>query len=280
MTEEKKKKLAEEAVKAEAAPVEKAVVVPGAVEVEAAEPKIAPELVTPVPAVPGVEKEPGAAKSVALYSDEEKEVWIPKTVIGKKVQAGEITSIDDILSNGITVMEAGIVNALLPGISEEVIHVRRVQRTLDSGRRMRFSILAAVGDKNGHVGVGMAKGIEAGPTIKKAINRAKLNLIMVPRACSSWECGCGEPHTVPFKVTGKMGSVEITLKPAPKGVGLVVGDNSKKVLEFAGIKDVWEFSNGHRRTVVNQAFAIYDALKQLSTLKTGVAEKHKKQKKE
>jgi small subunit ribosomal protein S5 len=284
MTEEKKKKLAEGAVEAKAAPeAVEAKPVPEAVEADivAAEPEIALDLVTPVPVVPGVEKEPGAAESLALYEGEVKEVWIPKTAIGKKVQAGEITNIDEILSQGLTIMEAGIVNALLPGMSEEVIHVRRVQRTLDSGRRMRFSILAAVGDKNGHVGLGLAKGVEAGPTIKKAINRAKLNLIAVPRACASWECGCGEQHTVPFTVTGKMGSVRITLKPAPKGVGLVVGDNSKKVLEFAGIKDVWEFSRGHRRTVVNQAFTVYDALRQLSTLKTDVAEKqHKKHKKE
>ncbi len=164
-------------------------------------------------------------------------------------------------------MEVGIVNKLLPELNEEVLDVRRVQRTLDSGRRMRFSVLATAGDKNGHVGVGIAKGVEAGPTIKKAINRAKLNIIKVKRSCASWECGCGKEHTVPYNITGKMGSVKVTLKPAPKGVGLVAGDNSKKVLEFAGISDVWTSSKGHTRTVINQVLAVYDALKSATSYK-------------
>jgi small subunit ribosomal protein S5 len=214
------------------------------------------------------------------YDDEEKEVWVPKTALGKKVAEGQITDINEILRAGMPIMESGLVDKLLPGLNEEVIHVRRVQRTLDSGRRTKFSILATIGDKNGHVGVGMAKGIEAGPTIKKAIAKAKTHIVEVPRSCSSWECGCGEQHTVPFKVVGKSGSVRITLKPAPKGVGLVVGDNSKRILEFAGIKDVWESAKGHHRTVVNQAFAVFDAIKKLSKVKsevTGVKKHHKKE---
>jgi len=203
------------------------------------------------------------------------EAWVPKTTIGKKVVSGEITDIDQILDSGKAVMEAGIVDKLLPGMSEEVINVRRVQRMLDSGRRMKFSILVVVGDKNGHVGVGIAKGVEAGPTIKKAITTAKRNIIKVPRGCSSWECGCGEAHTVPFKVTGKSGSVGITLMPAPKGVGLVVGDNAKTILSFAGIKDVWVFTDGHTRTVINQVMAINDAFKKLSKVKLDVAKKSK-----
>jgi small subunit ribosomal protein S5 len=222
-----------------------------------------------------VEKDDRRRRPRPRYEDEEKEVWVPKTSIGKRVEAGEITNIDDILKEGIKIMEAGLVDKLLPGLSEEVVHVRRVQRTLDSGRRMKFSILAVVGDKNGHVGVGLAKGVEAGPTIKKAMIRAKLNIIVVKRGCASWECGCGEQHTVPYTVTGKMGSVSITLKPAPRGVGLVVGENSKVVLNFAGIKDVWLFSKGRSRTVINQVLAIYDALKKLSTFKDETARKTK-----
>lgn len=225
------------------------------------------------PAKPAERRRPGfTARS---YQDEEREPWIPKTAIGKKVQAGEITNIDDLLDANIPIMEAGIVDVLLPGLGEEVINVRRVQRTLDSGRRMRFSILAVVGDKNGHMGVGMAKGVEAGPTIKRAMIRAKLNIIKVKRGCASWECGCGEAHTVPFKVIGRSGSVAMTLKPAPRGVGLVTGDNSKAVLTFAGIQDVWTFSKGHGRTVTNQVLAIYDALKQLSNVKTDAKSSHK-----
>ena len=200
------------------------------------------------------------------------ELWTPRTRIGEKVQKGEITDIGEILNARVPLMEVQIVDKLLPNLQEEVIAVRRVQRTLDSGRRMRFSVLAAVGDKNGHVGIGMAKGVEAGPTIRKAIVRAKLNIMEVKRGCSSWECGCGEPHTVPFKVSGKKGSVSVSLKPAPSGLGLVCGDNSKRILELAGVKDVWGFTTGHSRTVINQVLAVYDALKKINEFKTNEAE--------
>ncbi len=212
------------------------------------------------------------------YDDEEKIPWVAKTAIGKRVQAGEVTNIDDILDAGIPIMEEGIVNTLLPELSEEVIDVRRVQRTLDSGRRMRFSVLVVIGDKNGHVGVGLAKGVEAGPTIKKSITKAKLNIIKVPRSCASWECGCGEPHTVPLEVTGKAGSVQVTLKPAPKGVGAVASDNTKILLEFAGISDVWTFSKGSMRTTINQMLALYDALAKLSSYKMDASKKFAKNK--
>jgi small subunit ribosomal protein S5 len=207
------------------------------------------------------------------FDDDEKEAWTPKTAVGKRVLAGEISNIDEILDAGLPIMEEGIVDTLVPELSEEVIDVRRVQRTLDSGRRMRFSILVVIGDKNGHAGVGLAKGVEAGPTIKKAITKAKLNIIRVPRSCSSWECGCGEPHTVPVTISGKKGSVTVKLKPAPKGVGLVASDNSKILLEFAGIQDVWTFSEGYTRTTINQILALYDALKKLSTFKTDISKK-------
>jgi len=201
--------------------------------------------------------------------------WIPKTKIGKDVLDGKITDISEILRSGTPLMEIQIVNKLLPNLNEEVIDVRRVQRTLDSGRRMRFSVMAAVGDKNGHVGLGIAKGVEAGPTIRKAIDRAKLNIIEIRRGCGSWECGCGEPHTVPFKVSGKQSSVKITLSPAPKGLGLVAGDNSKKVLDFAGIKDVWVHSSGQTRTIINQVSAVFDALKELNKFKANESEAKK-----
>ncbi|MBN2517982.1 MAG: 30S ribosomal protein S5 [Candidatus Altiarchaeota archaeon] len=198
----------------------------------------------------------------------EKELWTPKTEIGRKVQSGEITDIGQLLKAKMPIMEVEIVDKLLPELEEEVVNVRRVQRTLDSGRRMRFSILAVVGDRNGHVGVGLAKGVEAGPTIRKAIARAKLKIIEIKRTCSSWECGCGEPHTVPFKVTGKNGSVAVTLKPAPRGLGLVCGGNSKTILELAGVKDVWVSSSlGHARTVLNQVRAVFDALDQINKFK-------------
>ena len=81
------------------------------------------------------------------------------------------------------------------------------------------------------------------------------------RGCGSWECSCGEPHSIPFKVEGKAGSVRVTLLPAPKGVGLVIGDSAKVVLRLAGIKDIWSKTKGETRTTVNFVKAVYEALK-------------------
>ncbi|MCK5112727.1 MAG: 30S ribosomal protein S5, partial [Thermoplasmatales archaeon] len=109
--------------------------------------------------------------------------------------------------------------------------------------------------------LGQAKGKEVGSSIKKAIDNAKLNIIEIRRGCGSWECGCKKPHTVPFAVNGKSGSVEVTFKPAPHGIGLATGDVAKKILELAGVKDCWAFTKGQTKTIVNYAKAVFDALK-------------------
>jgi small subunit ribosomal protein S5 len=106
-----------------------------------------------------------------------------------------------------------------------------------------------------------------GPAIRKAIANAKLNIIEVKQGCGSWECGCGTTHSIPFKVTGKSGSVRVTLVPAPKGIELVASDVIKKILRIAGIKDVWVSTSGETRTKVNSANATFEALKKISMVK-------------
>lgn len=194
-------------------------------------------------------------------------VWNPRTKLGAMVNNKEITTMHQLMKLGIPIREIEIVDMLLPGMQEEVIDVGRVQRTTDSGRRMRFRVTAAVGNNNGYVGIGHAKGKEVGPTIRKAIERAKLNIKEVKRGCGSWECGCGEPHTVPFKVTGKRGSVDVNLVPAPKGTGLVSGEVAKKLLSLAGMTDVWVHTSGHTRTSINFAYAVLDALENTNYIK-------------
>jgi len=186
--------------------------------------------------------------------------WEPKTLLGKKVKSGEITSISELLKSPTPIREVEIIDYLVPDLKEEIIDVSRVQRTTDSGRRMRFRVVTAVGNNNGYIGVGEAKGKEAGQTIRKSIQRAKLNLKEIKRGCGSWECGCGDPHSIPFRISGKSGSVRVTLSPAPKGAGLVSGEIAKKILNLAGIKDVWVHTEGHTRTSINFAFAVLDAL--------------------
>lgn len=197
---------------------------------------------------------------------EEKE-WIPKTELGKKVMSGEITDMEQIYSKNLAILEPEIVNKLVPGLEDEVLKIKMVQRTTDSGRRGSFMITVAVGNKDGYVGVGTAKGLEIRPVIEKAIKDAKMNLIHIRRGCGSWECACDEEHSISFNVHGKYGSVEIELISAPKGTGIVAGSAAAKVLRLAGVKDVWSRTKGSTNTVFNFAFATIKALKQTRKMK-------------
>ena len=187
--------------------------------------------------------------------------WLPKTRLGQMVKKGEISTMSDALNSGLPMREPEIIDILLPEVEDDVIDVKMVQRMTDSGRRIKFVITVAVGNKDGFIGLGQAKGKEVGSSIKKAIDNAKLNIIEIRRGCGSWECGCKKPHTVPFAVNGKSGSVEVTFKPAPHGIGLATGDVAKKILELAGVKDCWAFTKGQTKTIVNYAKAVFDALK-------------------
>ena len=197
--------------------------------------------------------------------------WEPKTKMGKLVKEGTITDIDEIFEKGLPIMELEIVDALVPDL-EEVMDVNLVQRMHKSGRKVNFRVIVAVGNKNGYVGLGQGKAKEVGPAIRKAVDNAKYNLIKVRRGCGDWGCVCGKEHTVPFKVQGKASSVSVSLMPAPAGVGLVVGDVGKTILNLAGIKDVWSQSFGQTQTTVNFANAIFDALKTLSAVKASEAD--------
>ena len=193
--------------------------------------------------------------------------WDPKTKLGKLVRSGQITKMSDALQTGLPVREPEIIDVLLPEIDDEVIDVNMVQRMTDSGRRVKFLITVAVGNADGFVGFGQAKGKEVGSSIRKAIDNAKLNIIEIRRGCGSWECGCRQPHTVPFAVRGKSGSVEITLKPAPHGIGLATGNVAKKILTLAGVKDCWAFTKGKTKTTVNYARAVFNALEENSDMR-------------
>jgi len=186
--------------------------------------------------------------------------WSPKTKLGMLVKTGQLTNISDVLKSGLPLREPEIVDLLIPDLNDEVIDVNMVQRMTDSGRRVKFVITVAVGNSDGFIGFGQAKGKEVGSSIRKAIENAKLNIIEIKRGCGSWECGCGTPHTVPFSVTGKSGSVEVTLKPAPRGISLATGNVAKKILVIAGIKDCWAFTKGKTKTTVNYAKAVFNAL--------------------
>jgi len=196
--------------------------------------------------------------------------WVPRTRLGHLVKDGKISSIDEILEKNIKIKEPEIVDALLGELKEDIIDINMVQRMSDSGRRTRFAVTALVGNGNGYVGIGRAHAKEVGSAIRKGVGRAKLNIIHTQRGCGSWQCGCGREHSVPFAVTGKSGSAEITILPAPRGLGIVANDTAKRVLVLAGIKDAWTFTQGETRTKVNMSYATFNALKQIVGTK-GVA---------
>ncbi len=189
------------------------------------------------------------------------EEWEPRTRVGRLVKEGRITTLDEIFQQGLPLVEPEIIDILLPDLKDEVIDIKLVQRQSDAGRKRRFRATVVVGNKDGYVGVGEAKLKEIGPAIKKAMVNAKLNIRPIRRGCGSWECSCGGPHTVPFLVSGKVGSTKVQLYPAPRGLGLVIGNVAKTVLELAGIEDVWSKTFGETRTSSNFAKATFESLK-------------------
>lgn len=203
-------------------------------------------------------------------SEEEKaemlKEWVPKTKLGKMVLNGDIKSLEEAFNTNLPIMEPQIID-YLTDMEEKIVDVQKTTRVVRAGRKFSFRVSVLVGNKNGFIGIGTAKAKEKWPAAKKAADKAKLNLIRVKRGCGSWECTCGTPHSVPFKVSGRNASIRITLLPAPKGVGLVVGDQIKDVLRFAGIQDVWSRSSGHTRTELNFVRAAIDALAKTNKLK-------------
>ncbi len=193
--------------------------------------------------------------------------WVPQTRLGKLVKEGQVTTMNEALESGLPIRESKIVDALIPEIRDEVLDINMVQRMTDSGRRVKFRATVIVGNGDGFIGIGEGKDVQVGIAIRKAIDTAKMNIKGIKRGCGSWECGCGLGHTVPFAVKGKVGSVTVELKPAPRGLGLASGGTAKKVLEIAGIKDVWAQATGETRTTLNYARATYDALIRTTTMK-------------
>jgi len=201
------------------------------------------------------------------------ENWKPKTELGKLVKEKKITKIEEILNHKI--LEPEIADTLL-NLNSELLNIgqskgkfgggkrrawRQTQRKTAEGNVPTFSCMCVVGNNEGIVGIGYGKSKETLPARSKALRKAKLDIIKIKRGCGSFDCTCGEPHSVPFIVEGKCGSCRIKLIPAPQGTGLVIGDECKKILKLAGIKDVYSVSFGKIRTTINLAKACLYALK-------------------
>jgi len=231
----------------------------------------------------GVEEAEEGEKPEEVIVKEEFGTWTPKTNLGKSVMKGEITDINEILEKGLKIKEHQIVDKLVPNLENELVliggrpgkgggiertPVRISAKMHRSGRRYTSTAFVIVGNKDGIVGIGKGRGKEGRIAVDKAIKKAKLSIIKVPRGCGSWECGCGGPHSIPFKTEGKAGSIRVELIPAPKGIGLAVDDESKKILRLAGVKDIWGQTLGDTGTRFNLIQAVYNALKNLHRYRT------------
>jgi len=189
---------------------------------------------------------------------EGKESWTPVTKVGRLVKSGKIKKIEELYLFSIPIKEYQIIDHFLPDLKDEVMRLSPVQKQTSAGQRTRFKAYVVVGDCNGHVGVGSKCAKEVATAIRSAIEIAKLAVIPVRRGY--WGNNIGLPHTIPMKLTGRCGSVRLRLVPAPRGAGIVAAPVSKKILQFAGIEDVYTSSQGMTKTGGNFAMATFDAV--------------------
>jgi len=192
----------------------------------------------------------------------EEEVWVPKTILGKKVALGQITSMEEILESGYRIQEAGIIKKLLPDLKTEVVDVGIIQKMTANGQSTRFKAIVAAGDGNGWLGIGQGKAKQMRIAIEKANNAAFLSVSPIKLGCGSWECRCDKKHSVPFKVRGRGGSVTIEILPAPRGLGLVAGGKIRNLLKLAGLKDAWTTAKGSTATMNSTSKAVMQCLRQ------------------
>lgn len=212
----------------------------------------------------------------------EEKIWVPKTQLGKEVAGEKITHMRDVLLAGRKIMEEEITDKLFPSLETNFINVGQAKGKFGGGKRkpskstqkitmegsvMSFTMIAVCGNRDGFVGLGIGKARETVPSREKALRAAKKNMIMIRRGAGSWGSFGAGSTSIPFSVQGKSGSVTVKLIPAPKGTGLVVESELKKMLELAGIKDVWSKTFGSTKNKTNLMQAGFNALKELQKVK-------------
>ena len=140
-------------------------------------------------------------------------------------------------------------------LADTVVAIKRVSKTVKGGRTMRFSALVVVGDKNGHVGVGMGKAAEIPEAIRKGKEAAMKQMVTVP---------IDNNDSIPHDYIGKFGSASVLLKKAPEGTGIIAGGPVRSVVELAGIKNIRTKSLGSNNKT-NVVLATIEGLTKLKT---------------
>lgn len=144
------------------------------------------------------------------------------------------------------------INADALNLEEQVIRTNKVQKTHKGGRTMSWSVLVAVGDRNGHVGIGLGKAAGIPDAIRKGMEEAKKNIIDIPLVGS----------TIPHDIEEDFGAAKVRMKPASPGTGVVAGGAVRPILELAGVRDVLAKSLGSPNAI-NTARATIKCLKNL-----------------
>ena len=126
-------------------------------------------------------------------------------------------------------MRHEIIDASQFELTEKVVSIKRVTKTVKGGRSMRFTALVVVGDGNGHVGAGLGKATEIPEAIRKGKEDAVKKLVTV---------ALDENNSIPHDNTGKFGSSSVLLKRSPEGTGIIAGGPARAVVELAGVKNI------------------------------------------
>jgi len=177
------------------------------------------------------------------------------------VKENKIGTLEEIFLYSIPIKEFQIVDKFLgeETLKDDVMTIFPVQKASSAGQRTRFKAYTVVGDSAGHIGVGSRVGKEVAVAIRASLVAAKLALVPIRRGF--WGNKIGQPHTVPIKVTGKSGSVSVRLVPAPRGTGIVAAPVPTKIIQMAGVADVYTSSRGSTKKTPNFIMATFYALR-------------------